>query len=422
MPTTVPPRDGDALNPSTSPQLVLTDESALRQHFLAKYDSLLADARAALGADATELAPKVVEGAFVRAWDTRDRFRSADELQRFLADDVHHAAARALSRRAAAHRMGGAGARGTHEKPAANAEESWGHVIHALHGEAHSPKVLAEAAAISRHEAAEHIAEMSKERPWWVLPAIVIVGVALVMGLVYMFDKMSQDSRVASALASSEVKVITSPTSQLGNITLDDGSQVHLAPESKLTIPNGFGPKLRAVKIEGMATFDISKGVDNPFQVHAKHGIVVATGTSFTVRNYPEDPIETIVVNEGSIELRQGETRQAANAGEALVMVAGSPIRKASVEERDAAEAWRRGVLIVNNEPLRTVLPQMKRWYGLTIIAKDTLLLTHKVYMRASIDSVRQAISAIEQSAGVKFGYVGQNMVFEAAQPAGKKK
>jgi transmembrane sensor len=252
---------------------------------------------------------------------------------------------------------------------------------------------------------------------------IVVVGVALVTGLVFMSERMTQDSRTAAALNGSEVKFVNTPTSQLGNITLGDGSQVHLAPESKLTIPNGFGARLRAVKLDGMATFDVAKGVDAAFQVHAKQGIVVATGTSFTVRSYADDPVETVVVNEGSVELRQGKARATAAAGDAMVLAAGSPARKATTEERDAADAWRHGVLMVNNAPLRTVLPLMQRWYGLTIVAKDTTLLSHPVFMRASLDSVRQAIRAIEQSAGVKFGYVGQNMVFEPAGAAtGKKK
>ncbi len=422
MPTTVPPRDGDAFNSATSPQIFLANESVLRRLFLAKYDTLLADARTALGTDAFELAPKVVEGAFVRAWETRDRFTSDGELQTFLVDDLGHGAARALSRRAAAHRMGGAGARTAHETSVSKAEESWDHVLHALHGEAHSPEVLARVAAISRHEAAGHIAEMSKERPWWIPVSIIVVAVAVLTGLGFMVDRLSRDSRVATALAAPEARVITSATSQLGTVTLDDGSTVHLAPESKLTIPNGFGPKLRAVKLDGMATFDVAKGADRAFQVHAPQGIVVATGTSFTVRSYADDPYATIVVNEGTVELRQGDGRTMAAAGDALVLVTGSAARKATAEERDAADAWRRGTLLVSNEPLRRVLPLMKRWYGLTIVAKDTALLTHKVSMRASLESSREAISAIEQSAGVTFGYVGQNMVFLPATSAPAKK
>src|SRR5215207_2321969 len=94
MTTPVSPRSSGAL----------ADESALKAAFLAHHASLSVEARSRLG-DAIALAPKVVEGAFVRAWDKRATLATADDLHKFLVDDVHHAAARALSRRVAAHRF-----------------------------------------------------------------------------------------------------------------------------------------------------------------------------------------------------------------------------------------------------------------------------------------------------------------------------
>jgi hypothetical protein len=54
----------------------------------------------------------------------------------------------------------------------------------------------------------------------------------------------------------------------------------------------------------------------------------------------------------------------------------------------------------------------MKRWYGLTILVQQQPLLEKRVSFRASLDSTRQAIRGIEQSSGLQFGYVGQNMTF----------
>ena len=90
--------DGGTHTP-VPPAVALADEEALRQVFHAEYSALTAEARADLGDDARALAPKVVEGAFVRAWDARARFHTPAEVHEFLVEDVHHAAARALSRR-----------------------------------------------------------------------------------------------------------------------------------------------------------------------------------------------------------------------------------------------------------------------------------------------------------------------------------
>ena len=105
MSMTVPPRDGNA-PPSLSPMspTALGDEDALKRAFLAEYAALELEARADLGEAAAPLATKVVEGAFVRAWDARAKLTTPDELHQFLVSDVHHGSARALSRRAAAHR------------------------------------------------------------------------------------------------------------------------------------------------------------------------------------------------------------------------------------------------------------------------------------------------------------------------------
>src|SRR4051812_11325922 len=177
MSTPVSHREGDAAIPLPL-RTPLADENALHDAFLAEYPTLSAEATAELGSEAAALTPKVVEGAFVRAWDARARFRTPAELHQFLVEDVHHAAARALSRRAAAHRFAGhevPGKRAAHATETMNMEQSWAHVVHALHGEAHSPQALAQAAALSRHEAAEHIAVIEKDVPVWKIVAVAAV-------------------------------------------------------------------------------------------------------------------------------------------------------------------------------------------------------------------------------------------------------
>ncbi|MDB4878649.1 MAG: FecR protein [Gemmatimonadetes bacterium] len=429
MPSTVPSRDGDAPAPS-SPLSALADEDALRHVFVAEYPALAAEARADLGEQAAGLTPKVVEGAFVRAWDARDRLRSPAELHDFLVRDVHHGAARALSRRAAAHRFSSGGAPGSaeeahlvaHALAEADVEESWKHVMQALHGEVHSPRALAEAAAAARHEAAEHITVATREQS--LLVPLAIGGAALVVAIAVgmSVDRAGTDARLARAVNAADVRVHSSLPAQIGVVSLDDGSRVRIAPETKLSIPSAYGPRLRAVKLEGTASFEVAPGTSE-FQVHARDAVVAAVGTAFTVRAYPGDGGVTVAVTEGSVEVRRGGTRQTVTAGSAVVLGSGVAARSASDPERAEADGWRQGALTVAARPLRDVLPELRRWYGLTVLVPDTALLARPVSLRASLDSSRQAIRAIEASAGLEFGYVGQNMVFRerAAAKAAKR-
>ena len=426
MSSSVPPRDGDSPTPSAQ-GLALADEDALRRTFFAEYAALTDEARADLGDEAAVLGPKVVEGAFVRAWDARDQFRSPAQLHEFLVQDVHHAAARALSRRVSARRYSPGGAARhdeahivAHAIAAADAEQSWTHVMHALHGEAHSPQALAEAAATSRHEAAEHIAIVTRETSLRMPIAIGVAAIALIAGGWFYIDRAGADARVAQALNGGDVHIHSSLPSQIGVVSLDDGSAVRLAPESKLTLPSAYGPKMRAMKLEGTAAFTVVPG-KAPFQVHARDVVVVATGTAFTVRAYPADPAVTVIVDEGTVEVRRGETRTSVAKGSSLVVGAGVSSHPATASERDAADGWRQGFYSVDGKPLRAVLPELLRWYGLNITVPDATLLDRPVMMRASLDSTRQAIRGVEKSTGLQFGYVGQNMVFQAAAPSRKQ-
>ncbi len=417
MSTSVPPRDESAQSPMLPG--ALADEEALRQSFLAEFSTLTAAARADLGPDAATLSTKVVEGAFVRAWDARSRLQTPDDLHKFLVDDVHHAAARALSRRAAAHRLaGGEAAHANHAAQAATPEQSWAHIQHALHGEPHSPQALAEAAAVSRHEAAEHIVAVANDRPPWLVFAAGAAVLAALIGGVLWLDHLDADAKIVRAVAAPEPRVVTSVPAQVAVVSLDDGSKVRLAPESKLTIPKAFGPDLRAVRLEGAGTFEVAPGQPKEFRVLARDAAVIAKGTTFTVRDYADDPGVAIVVDDGSVEVLAKKTRSPVTAGTAMMVPDSTAPRPATSDERVAAEGWRKGTLAVTNVPLRQVLPQLRRWYGLTVLVQQPPLLDRPVTFIASLDSSRQAIRGVEQSTGLEFGYVGPNMVFRA--PTGK--
>ena len=423
MSATVPPRDDGATAPRSTGS-VLPNEEALRLAFFAQYPNLAAKARAALGDDAATLTPKVVEGAFVRAWDARDGLATPAQLGAFLNDDVQHAAVRALSRRAGAHRLSEHESRGgAHETHAAHAptpvtidpDESWSHVLRAVRGEGHSQRALDETAAIARHEAAGHIVVATREGPAWKPIGLGVAALVVVLAIGYWVEKAGADVNATAAVNAPDARVVNSAPAQVGLVTLDDGSKVRLAPDSKLSIPTGFGPKLRAVKLSGAANFDVAKGAATEFRVYAGDALVVATGTSFSVRSYPEDSATTVVVSEGKVEVRQGTDIRSLDAGSAVYVGVGVAPRLASPSERDDADAWRNGNITITNRQLRDVLPELKRWYNLDIKVPEGALLARKVTLRASLDSSRQAIRGVEQSAGLRFDYDGPTMVFRDA-------
>lgn len=405
---------------ASQPTQFINDQQALERAFRSSYDRWLADARGRLG-EASSSAPRVVSKAFHLAWQERKRLATQEDFDAFIGAQIHHGATREVSRRAGLHRMDhheglGGGAKSKHETHDMDVNEAWDRLQHTLQGGA--PEAYRARASTARHEAAEHMKELGKERdlrPFYALGALALL--IAVGGMMYV-RKSGADRAVTSALAAQDVRNYETSYGQRVNITLDDSTVVTVGPQSKLTIPRKFGIGLRAVRIEGSGFFDVKNMGTQPFEVRAGNTAIITRGTQFTVRKYSMDDSLTIVsVKEGSVDLKYGETLRNIQAGQTFLVTETGEMRVPSAEDIQEATGWVDGNVTISGRPLRYVVPQMRRWYGLDIKVTDENLLGRTAFLSAPMNSPRAAITSVEQSAGVKFTYVGQNMVFQDTTP-----
>ena len=413
-------------SPSSSPPLApstyLSDESAFRRAFDAEFNGALADARSKLG-DAATLAPRVVETAFVNVWQQRASLVTHDQFKKTLADEVHHGAARALSRRAAAHRFGGSNARdentmtGTHPATVdGDPEAAWSRITRTIHGEGSTARAHREAASATRHDAAAHMKDVAK-RPSWVVP--VVIGVIALVGALFMvkkLDRMGEDDAMYAAVTSPIIQPIASSSGQIGKVTLGDGTKMQFGPETKVYIPDGFGTKIRALRIEGTANFDVAPNQPMAFRVVANKTHFIATGTKFAVSAYPDDSAEMVLVEEGSVTVKHGKLEQTVAANQAAVSDA-KGIHAATAAQQTEAFGWVKGQITVQNKQLRQVVAALTRWFNYDVKVPDLPLLDREASIDVPLDSSRLAISQVERSANVKFAYEGETKVFRDAGP-----
>ena len=424
MPVTSPPMGSDQ---APTPGVPLSDAVSLEQYFRSHFTDLATEAKEQL-ADAAAAAPKVVEGAFRHAWEERERIPTAQDLDAFLHEEVRHGAAREKSRRASLHRHdahGGGKAAAPHATAPADVDQSWAHLSRVLHLVPDDVSAAEqESAALLRHDAAGHVADLAKKRSWKVPIAIVVVAAIVVTAGIYYVDRLGDEGAVTGALAASDARTHVAATAQLAKVTLDDGTQAVLAPESKLIVPKQFGDLLRAVKLEGAATFNVGKGKSKPLEIRANNAHILATGTVLTVRAFPAETAVVIALKEGSASVKVGDSVRAIPTGKAL-FIKNKEMREATTPEVEEATSWNEQTLTIANRQLRDVLPQLRRWYGLDIKVLDAPLLDRMVTIQASLDSPKEAINAIQQSAHVQFawGADGKTMLFkDAPATKGKKK
>ena len=443
MSTSVPPRDGGALSGSPSSSTgFLADEGVLRRVFDAEYATRIASARTQLG-DAASHAARVVETAFVAAWNQRAMLRSAEQLESFLDEQVHHGVARAISRRAAAHRFGTHGGRDevqavSHSSAEADAARSWEQIEKAIHSTPATTDAHAAVASAGRHDAAAHMKAVAKRRSW-AIPAVVgIVALGLSVAGVLYVDRLGEDDAVLAAVSSASIQPVQSSSGQIGSVTLNDGTKMRMGPETKVWEPDGFPDKIRAVRVEGTAQFDVAPNRKLPFRVVAKRVHVIATGTSFVVSAYAADSGILVMVREGSVTVKSGKQSTTVAANQVL-FVDRSTMRAATDDERAQRLGWIDGHVAATHKQLRDVIAQLSRWFNLDIKVPDLRLLDRDASFSVSLDSSRLAIEQVEKSAeeivrglekvyalkGVKVQYAseGDTRIFrDAPANAGKAK
>ena len=418
MPVTSPPIDPEALA-----GLRRGEEGALERLFRDQYDTLTAEAKTVLGDDT--LAALTVERVFMRTWKERERMQTPTELATFLHQTVHETAVQKQSRRAGLHHLDAHGHAHTsagHVRERPTVDAAWSQVALALHATPADAQAAAREQVLhSRHEAAAHIAATARPYAWVRPTAFTILVAVFLLGLGWWVTRATEGSAIDAAIAATDSRVLETRRGQLADLTLRDGSTARIAAESKLRLPKAFGNQMRALRLEGSATFTVSPGKEAAFHVRTPNATIKATGTVFSARAYPAEDVVTVRVREGQVTVSAKGKERAVAAGGALAVDRDGTMKEPSAAELDEALGWADGYFVANGRSLREVLPMLTRWYSLDVFLKDTTLFGRRVTMRARLDSKADAITALESSAGLVFGYEGTTMVLTDTSVAPRK-
>lgn len=395
------------------------DEQALERLLRSRYDALHERARQELGSEAAS-APRVVEHVMLRVWDERAQLPSVEALDTFLHDAIHTESVRERSRRAARHRFEAHHHLKHDAAPAETPppEVEWAHVMAALHPPAVDPSAHRE---LVKHDAAQHMASIVKRRPW---KGPVVLGsmlaVAIFGGLLYA-DRNSGETVIRNALASNDARFVQTRAAQQGQMSLDDGTQATLGPDSRITIPVAFGPRVRAVGVEGVMSFVVTKpGAEMPFQARIGQAIVASNDASFAVRMFPGEAWTAVAVRTGTVTVTLDDTERTLGAGQTLLVSAkGEEMRAPTDAERAVTLGWMANEFAVENQKLADVLPQIVRWYATSFELDPKSLGERPITLRAPLGETKTLIQALEQSGRVRFEWRGARMMLvDAAAPA----
>jgi ferric-dicitrate binding protein FerR (iron transport regulator) len=209
------------------------------------------------------------------------------------------------------------------------------------------------------------------------------------------------------------------------NVTLDDGTQFTLAPESRLRVPVTYGRATRDVALEGEAFFRVVHDEARPFRVRARNTDATDVGTAFDVRAYATDTAVQVAVAEGRVGVSAGPTSvdahtagreqrmvSALGAGDLATISEAGRIGTAHNADLAPYIGWTAGELVFRDTPLRDVVPVLERWYGVRIVLTDPALGGRPIYATYGMRSMTEVLTQVTSTIGAHYTQHGRTITF----------
>lgn len=191
-------------------------------------------------------------------------------------------------------------------------------------------------------------------------------------------------------------------TAERLSLRLDDGSMVHIGPESALSVE--YAPGMRQVRLlQGRAFFEVTSDAQRPFVVASDGVETTVLGTAFDV--HLTGHAAEVSVREGVVRVdRQGMDGggQTLRAGDWIAWPRQGAISQGHIDPQDVA-AWRDGQLVVRDRPVAEVVTELRHYYSGVILVQGDGLAESPLTGIYSLSDPVSALRAIASTQGASF-------------------
>ncbi len=214
--------------------------------------------------------------------------------------------------------------------------------------------------------------------------------------------------------ASHKTHHISVPKGGKYKLKLGDGTEVTLNSSSKLTYPlSFFRKKIREVKLDGEAYFEVKRNEKKNFIVDAKDVRVRVLGTGFNVRAYKDETKVKTTLFHGNIIIENNKNVAHVKPGEQAVVVAGIDENSIKVEQTNVSSsiAWQKGEYVFVEESIQSIMKQMERWYNIEVEYKFGAGNTLFTGSLKRTDKVSDILEAWEMTKDISFEVKGNKII-----------
>ncbi len=162
---------------------------------------------------------------------------------------------------------------------------------------------------------------------------------------------------------------IETPKGKRYKVKLSDGTMIWLNSGSKLKYPIQFAGDKREVYLSGEAYFEVVHNSKKPFYVklNNNNSAVEVLGTTFNIRNYPEDlGFYTSLIN-GKVNIKHGDKQTMLKPGEVVFASMDGSLKRLQKADTEGHIAWKNDFFYFDNADLKTVMTELGRWYDFQV-------------------------------------------------------
>jgi len=200
-------------------------------------------------------------------------------------------------------------------------------------------------------------------------------------------------------------------------ITLSDGTLVTLDSGSLFEFPETFDDDQREVVLNGEGYFEVTPDLEKSFIVHANDAIISVLGTKFNVRAWRKNEKLVVAVADGRVSLnseRSGEKNTEVIIGEGQVSIIEGNKLPSPPEDVILTDylGWIERKMVFKSTPLREVLDQLERWYGLEFTLMDKSYGSHLITIFVDNRPIEDILEVIAMMNDFDYEQKGNQITF----------
>lgn len=214
--------------------------------------------------------------------------------------------------------------------------------------------------------------------------------------------------------------VLTTTADQQREVTLGDGTIIHLNQHSAVTISEKYMQEKREIFLEGEAYFEVAHHADLPFIIRTAYSEVEVLGTSFNVKSNTEAGQIEVAVLEGSVSFRESRESEATQVilqkGEYGFLDIAS--RQITTENFGVENylAWKNREFVFNELSLDQVCIQLNRFYDVTCEFEEEAFENRRLTANFPNDDLENTLSVIAFSLHLDYESDGSRISWLNAQ------